>query len=90
MAAWEKNVRRVIPYTPGEQPNRPNMIKLNTNENPYPPSPAVAKVLQEMEVDSLRRYPDPAAGDWFRLWRIITRCRISRYLWGWARMMYWQ
>lgn len=61
MPAWEKNIRKVIPYTPGEQPNRPNMIKLNTNENPYPPSPAVTKALQELTPDSLRRYPDPGA-----------------------------
>ena len=37
MSTWEENVRKVTPYTPGEQPNRPQMIKLNTNENPYPP-----------------------------------------------------
>ncbi len=61
MPAWEKNIRKVIPYTPGEQPSRPNMIKLNTNENPYPPSPAVTKALQELTPDSLRRYPDPGA-----------------------------
>ena len=36
MSTWEDNVRKVIPYTPGEQPNQPDMIKLNTNENPYP------------------------------------------------------
>ena len=35
MSTWEENVRKVTPYTPGEQPNRPQMIKLNTNENPY-------------------------------------------------------
>lgn len=62
MEAWEKNVRKVIPYTPGEQPNRAKMIKLNTNENPYPPAPGVAKALQGLTGDSLRRYPDPAAG----------------------------
>ncbi|MEG1946055.1 MAG: histidinol-phosphate transaminase [Lachnospiraceae bacterium] len=62
MAAWEEYVRKVVPYTPGEQPNRPKMIKLNTNENPYPPSPKVTKALQELDTDSLRRYPDPSAG----------------------------
>lgn len=61
MASWEENVRKVVPYTPGEQPNRPNMIKLNTNENPYPPAPGVAQALREIEADSLRRYPDPSA-----------------------------
>ena len=39
MSRWEENIRKVIPYTPGEQPNQPDMIKLNTNENPYPPAP---------------------------------------------------
>ena len=53
------NIRKVIPYTPGEQPNRPGMIKLNTNENPYPPAPGVAKVLKEFNEDTLRLYPDP-------------------------------
>ena len=62
MKAWEKNVRKVVPYTPGEQPNRPKMIKLNTNENPYPPAPGVLKALQGLDEDSMRRYPDPSAG----------------------------
>ena len=37
---WENKVRKVVPYTPGEQPKIGGIIKLNTNENPYPPSPA--------------------------------------------------
>lgn len=61
MNNWEKNIRRVVPYTPGEQPDQPDMIKLNTNENPYPPAPGVTKVLQSMQTDTLRLYPDPAA-----------------------------
>lgn len=61
MAAWENNVRKVIPYTPGEQPNFPDMIKLNTNENPYPPAPGVEKIQKEMSTDALRLYPAPAA-----------------------------
>lgn len=57
MSNWEANVRKVIPYTPGEQPNQPDMIKLNTNENPYPPAPGVEKVLKGMDTDTMRLYP---------------------------------
>lgn len=63
MNNWEKNIRLVTPYTPGEQPNQPDMIKLNTNENPYPPAPGVSEVLRNMKTDPLRLYPDPAAGE---------------------------
>lgn len=63
MKAWKANVRKVVPYTPGEQPNRPGMIKLNTNENPYPPAPGVLKALEELDIDRLRLYPDPAASE---------------------------
>ena len=62
MGNWEANVRRVVPYTPGEQPTRPGMIKLNTNENPYPPSPKVAQAIRDFDEDRLRMYPDPTAG----------------------------
>ena len=51
------------PYTPGEQPNQTDMIKLNTNENPYPPAPGVTEVLRNTDTDALRLYPDPAAKD---------------------------
>ena len=61
MYGWEKNVRRVVPYTPGEQPKEQNIIKLNTNENPYPPSPKVEEALRTLPCEQLRRYPDPAA-----------------------------
>lgn len=56
---WEENIRRVVPYVAGEQPNKPNMIKLNTNECPYPPAPGVAKLASEMDIKALRLYPDP-------------------------------
>ena len=62
MTNWERNIRKVVPYTPGEQPNQPDMIKLNTNENPYPPAPKVQQVLKEMNAGDLRLYPDPSAG----------------------------
>lgn len=59
MREFEKNIRKVEPYVPGEQPQN-KVIKLNTNENPYPPSPRAAKALEEMDTDRLRLYPDPA------------------------------
>lgn len=55
---WEKNVRKVVPYVPGEQPNKQNMIKLNTNECPYPPAPGVQKAIEEMNYNDFRLYPD--------------------------------
>ena len=61
MKAFEKNIRKVEPYVPGEQPQR-KVIKLNTNENPYPPAPGVRKAMAEMNPDRLRLYPDPTAG----------------------------
>ncbi len=59
MREYEKNIRKVEPYVPGEQPQN-KVIKLNTNENPYPPSKRVTKALEEMDTDRLRLYPDPA------------------------------
>lgn len=60
--SWEKNVRRVTPYIPGEQPVEKNVIKLNTNECPYPPSPEVRNRAKQFDFDKLRLYPDTAAG----------------------------
>lgn len=62
MRPWEKNVRKVVPYVPGEQPNETDMIKLNTNENPYPPAPRVQELLKNMDADQMRLYPDPTVG----------------------------
>lgn len=61
MMSWEENVRKVIPYVPGEQPDEKDMIKLNTNENPYPPAPGVGRVQRELPADEMRLYPDPTA-----------------------------
>ena len=59
MSTWRDNLRTIEPYVPGEQPNLPDMVKLNTNENPYPPSPKVVETLKSFDCDSLRLYPDP-------------------------------
>lgn len=61
MGNLEENIRKVVPYTPGEQPDGPNIIKLNTNENPYPPAPEVEKAIQGIQTAKLRLYPDPGA-----------------------------
>ena len=58
-----KSIRALEAYVPGEQPKSKSVVKLNTNENPYPPSPACAKVLASFDLDRLRRYPDPVFND---------------------------
>jgi len=56
---WNSRVKNISPYVPGEQPRDRKFIKLNTNENPYPPSPKVIKAIQEAANERLRLYPDP-------------------------------
>ena len=56
---WSRIVNQLTPYTPGEQPQISNLIKLNTNENPYGPSPKVTKAINDANNAELRKYPDP-------------------------------
>ena len=56
---WSNRIRGITPYTPGEQPKNRTFIKLNTNENPYPPSPKAVEAIQEAAGEGLRLYPDP-------------------------------
>ena len=65
MAYFRENIEKAKGYQPGFQPKQTDVLKLNTNENPYPPSPAVMKVLAEIDAEKLRRYPDPI-GEQFR------------------------
>ena len=67
----EANIRHVTPYVPGEQP-RQKVIKLNTNENPYPPAPGAMEMLHQMDPEKLRMYPDPEI-------KMLTECLASRY-----------
>lgn len=64
MKQWEKNIRKVEPYIAGEQPDNKDMVKLNTNECPYPPSPKVTEVIKQIENNTakLRLYPDKTMG----------------------------
>src|SRR4051812_14688072 len=63
MAYERPSIRRLQGYTPGRQPRSPDTIKLNTNENPYPASPAVFDALRAISADALRRYPEPLASE---------------------------
>lgn len=59
--SWENNIRYVEPYVPGEQPKENDIIKLNTNENPYPPCPGIRQVLDNFDISKMRLYPDTNA-----------------------------
>lgn len=61
MSSLQQNFRNIEPYVPGEQPQYSDKIKLNTNENPYPPSPEVKRVIESYDTDNLKLYPDPEA-----------------------------
>jgi histidinol-phosphate aminotransferase len=72
---WSPVVHGLTPYVPGEQPRVANLVKLNTNENPYGPSPRVLEALRAEVADSLRLYPDPDSG---RLREVIaTRHQVA-------------
>lgn len=59
---WQDKLRQIDPYVPGEQSKDPDIIKLNANENPYPPSPRVQDVFRQFPTDTLRKYPDANSG----------------------------
>ena len=63
MGYFRNNIEKMAGYVPGFQPKATEVVKLNTNENPYPPSPQVMKVLAEIKAEQLRRYPDPLAAE---------------------------
>ena len=60
---WSRRIRDAVPYVPGEQPRGRTFIKLNTNENPYPPSPKVVEAVKSAAGEGLRLYPDPAVSE---------------------------
>ena len=60
---WSRRLAHLVPYVPGEQPEEGSFIKLNTNENPYPPSPRVLEAITAAADGALRRYPKPECGD---------------------------
>jgi histidinol-phosphate aminotransferase len=63
MGCFRENIEKAKGYEPGFQPSQAEVLKLNTNENPYPPSPQVMKALAEIDAEQLRRYPDPIGNE---------------------------
>ena len=58
---WTENLRDIEPYVPGEQSSDKNIIKLNANENPYPPSPKALEAMKKFNIDELKKYPNANA-----------------------------
>lgn len=71
---WKQNLRQIEPYVPGEQSSDPDRIKLNANENPYPPAPGVAAVLRSYDPAALCLYPDATPGCLRRPLPATTAC----------------
>lgn len=69
---WTKIVNQLDPYVPGEQPQDQQYVKLNTNENPYPPSPKVMQALDNYDKHRLKLYPDPES-------RLLREALATRY-----------
>lgn len=80
--SWEDNIRKVVPYVPGEQPVEKDIIKLNTNENPYPPAPGVQKLLASYDSQALRLYPDTASTQLVRELAAYYQLKPSRIFVG--------
>lgn len=82
---WSPSVRALEPYVPGEQPKIQNLLKLNTNENPYPPSAAVIQAVQDVlaeGADALRLYPDPDASELKQAIAVQQRVDVSQVFVG--------
>jgi len=77
-----QSVRSLEAYVPGEQPKAKNVVKLNTNENPYPPTPKCAKVLASFDLDKLRRYPDPVFTKLRQAIARLNKCRVEQVFVG--------
>lgn len=74
------NIRKMLGYVPGEQPNTTDVIKLNTNENPYPPAEAIMHTLQDIAAEALRRYPQSDARDFRRVAAQVHRLEPENVL----------
>ena len=85
-AFWSRIARELSPYVPGEQPRIANLVKLNTNESPFGPSPLALEAMRDAATDTLRLYPDPEATDCARRSPSITGSSPNRSLLATVRM----
>ena len=76
MANWKDNLIKIEPYVAGEQPAKKDFIKLNANENPYPPAPGVAEVIRNFNAGGLNKYPDANAMPLVRAIAEIGRAHV--------------
>ena len=83
MSDWiRKSVTKMQGYIPGEQPQGEEVIKLNTNENPYLPSPEVLDILHEIDVADLTRYPDPVCMEVRKVIADLHGCSVEQVFVG--------
>ncbi|MDP6046197.1 MAG: histidinol-phosphate transaminase [Phycisphaerae bacterium] len=83
MSYFRENIDKMTPYVPGAQPAPgERIIKLNTNENPYPPSPAAVQAMRDLDPDLLRRYPDPMARRFCQAISDVLEVPVDRVLPG--------
>ena len=82
MSYFRKNIEATDGYTPGEQPQDGDYVKLNTNENPYPPSPCVVEAIVEAARQRLRKYPDPVADEARRAIARLCQAELDNVLCG--------
>ena len=77
-----RHVQRLAPYVPGEQPQEPGLIKLNTNENPFPPSPKMLKAVEAAVDGRLRLYPNPTAQELREKLARFHKCKVENIIVG--------
>ena len=80
--SWKDNLIKIEPYVAGEQPNKTDFIKLNANENPYPPAPGVIRAIEQFRGGSLKKYPDanakPLADALAKLLSLEAYCTLEK------------
>jgi histidinol-phosphate aminotransferase len=86
---WSSLTHELKPYVPGEQPRMAELVKLNTNESPFGPSPRALEAVRGEATDTLRLYPDPQATALRAAWPATTRCGPNRCSSATARTRCW-